>query len=409
VPPPPVFIVCNARSGSTLLRCLLDSHPEIACPGETRLAQLTASLLDVGTQLDGKRAGPAPSSAAPGAGPAARDVISGIVAPYLAERGKSVWCDKSLFTVDYLGQFAEVFPDARYVCLHRHAMDVIASGLEACRWGFRYYGFDEYIQRSTDNFVDALARYWLERTATIVSFEESGRAAAYRMRYEDLVGDPEDALAGLLEFLGVERAGPVINRMIADVFAADHGPGWGDHKMAMTTSIGSGSVGRGRAVPAMLIRPSRRSEMNEMLRALGYAEVTEDWNVSGSADAVLDAPSAAASRAPRVDRLVQGLLLPRLRTAPVADTPAADLVLTCGPGLRQRWRVDPKLKTITRLEDGAGEHGVQLTMRAEVLTDLLLRGVTVDSALRARMIRVTGGQAAGRQDAQRLLALLVTD
>jgi len=27
------------------------------------------------------------------------------------------------------------FPDARYVCLHRHAMDMIASGLEACRWG----------------------------------------------------------------------------------------------------------------------------------------------------------------------------------------------------------------------------------------------------------------------------------
>ena len=409
MPAPPVFILCNARSGSTLLRCLLDSHPEIACPGETRLAQLTASLLDVGTQLDGKRDGPVPSSAAPGAGHAARDVISGIVAPYLAQRGKSVWCDKSLFTVDYLGPFAEVFPDARYVCLHRHAMDVIASGLEACRWGFRYYGFDEYIQRSTDNFVDALARYWLERTARIVSFEESGRAATYRMRYEDLVGDPEGALAGLLAFLGVDRASPVIRRMIADVFAADHGPGWGDHKMAMTTSIGSGSVGRGRAVPAMLIPPRRRSEMNEMLRVLGYAEVTDDWNVSGSADAVLDPPSAAASRAPRVDRLVQGLLLPRLRSAPVADTPGADLVLTYGPGLRQRWRVDPKPKTITRLEDGADEHGVQMTMRAEVLTDLLLRGVTVDSALRARMIRVTGGQAAGRQNAQRLLALLVTD
>ena len=407
MPATPVFIVCNARSGSTLLRCLLDSHPEIACPGETRLAQLTASLLDVGTQLNGKPAGPAPSAAAPGAGAAAREVISGIVAPYLAQRGKSVWCDKSLFTVGYLGQFAEVFPDARYVCLHRHAMDVIASGLEACRWGFRYYGFDEYIQRSTDNFVDALARYWTERTTAILSFEGSGRAATYRMRYEDLVGEPEVALAGLLEFLGVEQAGPVIRRMIADAFAADHGPGWGDHKMAMTTSIGSGSVGRGRAVPAMLIRPRRRSEMNEMLGALGYAQVTDDWNVSGSADAVLDSPSAA--RAPRVDRLIRGLLLPRLRAVPEADAPAADLVLTCGPGLRERWRVDPKRRTITRLEDGTGERGIQMRMRAEVLMDLLLRGVTVDSALRARMITVTGGRAAARQDAERLLALLATE
>jgi hypothetical protein len=83
-------------------------------------------------------------------------------------------------------------------------MDMIASGLEACRWGFRHYGFDEYIQRSTDNFVDALARYWLERTATIVSFEQSGRAPAFRVCYEHLVSDPEGTLSGLLDFLQVD-------------------------------------------------------------------------------------------------------------------------------------------------------------------------------------------------------------
>jgi hypothetical protein len=32
LPTEPVFIVSNARSGSTLLRYLLDAHPDIATP-----------------------------------------------------------------------------------------------------------------------------------------------------------------------------------------------------------------------------------------------------------------------------------------------------------------------------------------------------------------------------------------
>ena len=31
----PVFVLCNGRSGSTLLRFLPDAHPELTCPPET--------------------------------------------------------------------------------------------------------------------------------------------------------------------------------------------------------------------------------------------------------------------------------------------------------------------------------------------------------------------------------------
>ena len=54
MPEQPIFIVCNARSGSTLLRCLLDCHPDIACPGETRLAQLISNFIDLHRQLGGE-------------------------------------------------------------------------------------------------------------------------------------------------------------------------------------------------------------------------------------------------------------------------------------------------------------------------------------------------------------------
>jgi len=31
----PVFVLCNGGSGSTLLRFVLDAHPDLACPPET--------------------------------------------------------------------------------------------------------------------------------------------------------------------------------------------------------------------------------------------------------------------------------------------------------------------------------------------------------------------------------------
>src|SRR5438067_867005 len=36
----PIFILSNPRSGSTLLRFLLDAHPSICCPGELRLGAI---------------------------------------------------------------------------------------------------------------------------------------------------------------------------------------------------------------------------------------------------------------------------------------------------------------------------------------------------------------------------------
>jgi len=43
----PVLVLCNGRPGSTLLRFLLDAHPDLACPPETNLPALCAQLAAV--------------------------------------------------------------------------------------------------------------------------------------------------------------------------------------------------------------------------------------------------------------------------------------------------------------------------------------------------------------------------
>ena len=42
---PPVFVLCCARSGSTLLRYMLDTHPDVCCPPELHLSDLCLKLM----------------------------------------------------------------------------------------------------------------------------------------------------------------------------------------------------------------------------------------------------------------------------------------------------------------------------------------------------------------------------
>jgi hypothetical protein len=145
-----VFVVCAGRSGSTLLRFLLDAHPDLACPPETRLPAMCAQLATVWQQL---ACAPAPKDRnqppVPGLAVARiRQTVNLMIGPYLAQRGKRRYCDKSLGAAEHVGVLREVFPGARFVCLYRHPMDVIASGIEACPWGLTGFGFDGYAASS---------------------------------------------------------------------------------------------------------------------------------------------------------------------------------------------------------------------------------------------------------------------
>src|SRR5271170_4885617 len=104
----PVFVLCNGRSGSTLLRFLLDAHPEVACPPETNLPALCAQLATVWSLIEG-----APLSANRGDEPpvvpdaaigGVRATMDSMMGPYLKRRNKKRYCDKSLGTA----RFAEL-------------------------------------------------------------------------------------------------------------------------------------------------------------------------------------------------------------------------------------------------------------------------------------------------------------
>jgi protein-tyrosine sulfotransferase len=137
-PDDPVFVLCAGRSGSTLLRFLLDAHPDLACPPETRLPWLARQLATAWTVIED--AGPTGQSGngnSPDAAISApvaeglRRSLDPMMSSYLRRRGKRRYCDKSLGAAQHAGLLLRIWPDARFICLYRHPMDVIASGIGA--------------------------------------------------------------------------------------------------------------------------------------------------------------------------------------------------------------------------------------------------------------------------------------
>ncbi len=84
----PVFVLCCGRSGSTLLRFLLDAHPDLACPPETNMAALCAQLASLWSLLAGAPLPVEPQDEPPVIPSAAiagiRQSLDLMVGPYLA-------------------------------------------------------------------------------------------------------------------------------------------------------------------------------------------------------------------------------------------------------------------------------------------------------------------------------------
>jgi hypothetical protein len=378
----PVFVLCNGRSGSTLLRFLLDAHPELACPPETNLPMLCVQLTTVWSLIEGgplsATRGDEPPEPPEAAIAGVRATIDRMIGSYLARRGKKRYCDKSLGTARYAELLLRVYPGARFICMYRHPMDVVASGIEACPWGLNGYGFEPYVAATPGNTVQALASFWADNVRATLAVEERFPDQCFRLRYEDLVADPERIADRLFEFLGVAAA-PGISQACFSGGRERFGPA--DHKIWYTSKISSDSVGRGWSVPSGMIAPEILGVINEMAGKLGYLAVDGGWGTteppadlrvpSASELAVQDSVPArrpvapAGDGSPRSERLGErlraGLADELVSTTgrPWGPHGSESFVVVAVPGGRgspaEYWHVDLRQQTVTRTGQEAQE------------------------------------------------------
>jgi hypothetical protein len=369
----PVFVVCAARSGSTLLRFLLDEHPDLVCPPETNIPALCAQLATVWSLIEGAPLSPERGEEPPEIPEAAiggiRHTMDQMVGSYLARRGGKRYCDKSLGTARFAELLLRVYPEAKFLCLYRHPMDVIASGIEACPWGLVSYGFEPYIAASPGNMVLALARFWADNTEAILAVEEKFPGSCHRVRYEDLVSDPEHAAGQIFGFLGVPPAPGITGRC----FTADRersGPA--DYKIWHTSSISTSSVGRGWFIPAAQMAAPVLDQVNALAGKLGYLQIDGQWGTTAvpgdmrvtDGEQAGAAPGESAAQQGTAADIERGAILvgERLRAglaglddrflhrwATCVTAPFGVVITPRGGAAGESgWRVDLATRTITR-------------------------------------------------------------
>ena len=200
MPPPMPIVVGVPRSGTTLLRMMLDAHPELAIPPETGFLPALADLEPTADPreaawriisgfhtwpdfaLDPDRLRQAILDAPPTAADAAR-----VFYRLYAERfGKPRYGDKTPTYGTEIDRLASLLPEARFLHIIRDGRDVVSS--------VRGLWF-----RAGDS-IESCARDWaarLARTRTLGS-----QVPCYlEVRYEKLVVEPEDTLRAICRFL----------------------------------------------------------------------------------------------------------------------------------------------------------------------------------------------------------------
>lgn len=417
------LIVGAPRSGTTLTRVMLDAHPEIGCPSEAGLPALMAHLAKVWWTVNAEQA-PAEMQGDPGArvevgephsprleaspkahvdkskGQDAPDLplamperarewivrtVEEPMAEYCAREGSAIYCDKSLDSVFHLSLVYELFPDARILLLFRHVMDTVVSGIEASPWGFNAYGYAPYVQAWPGNTVAALASYWLDHVEAALSWEKQHPECCHRVRYEDLVRQPEKTVAEIERFVGVSEDLSILRR----AFSGEPARGPGDYKVDYTTQVHAAAIGRGKRAPVSLLPPSLLKALNEKLEALGYDVLDHRWNMTERA---VDG-EGRGMWAQRLTELMGGI-----RIAHASDVGSFAVVAEDHQALR--WVVDPLTGTV---QQGDGEvTGVVIGTAADLV--LMLTGEeNLGVLLRSGRVRHLVGdqEEAARRDVMR--------
>ena len=213
--PPPLLVLGVSRSGTTLLRVMLDRNSLLAIPDESFFVPLLADrhvfkvdaddFLDDVSRLETVREWGVPldklRTRLTDGMPTAR-AIAAIYEVYAEGQGKPRWGDKTPMYMRHLRLLPRLFPRAQYVHLIRDGRDAAVSflslppGVAFETWGH---------PRSAADFACLWRR---EIKAARRLGRRLGSERYLEVRYEDLIADPESVLRTICAFAGLpfERA-----------------------------------------------------------------------------------------------------------------------------------------------------------------------------------------------------------
>ncbi|MET0326625.1 MAG: sulfotransferase, partial [Ilumatobacteraceae bacterium] len=228
------FLVGCGRSGTTLVRAMLDAHPDVAVPDEVAFviryarphyalhygwprrfdvgrcaALLTADASfrrwGLGTdQVAAALSDPAPATYA--------ETVRRLYAAAAAARGKPRYADKTPSHVLHLRRLARTFPESKFVHVVRDGRDV-AMSYRSVAWG-------------PSSVEEAALRWRRSVRRGRIDGRHLGADRYCEVRYEELVADPRTVMLELCRFLELPWDEAVLRHQerAADVIAATRFP-----------------------------------------------------------------------------------------------------------------------------------------------------------------------------------------
>ena len=230
----PAFILSTLRSGSTLLRVLLDSHSQIHAPQELHLRYLDVSIKskwavtamkEIGLDEEGLE----------------YLLWDRVLHRELTASGKRMLVNKTPNDVFIADRIKECWPDSRFIFLLRHPGAIVRSR--------------QNLRPNSDDSVETILRYGEALERAREGYD------GLTVRYEDLTTDPEAQTRRICEFLGLPWEAGMI-----DYGQHDHGryrAGLGDW---------AGKIRTGQVQPAEPPPPPHEipAELRPLCVAWGY-------------------------------------------------------------------------------------------------------------------------------------------
>jgi hypothetical protein len=250
----PVILLTYAYAGGGQVQELVNRDPALACTSGTGIlaACLQAALawrLIEGIEDDKPLTRLAAASV--------RALATGMLTAITGRTGARRWCETVTVEPDSAETFLEVFPATRFLCVHRCCPDVIFSVTRANPWGLAEPGFAAYTVTHPASTVAALAAWWANYAGAMLAFEKAHPESCLRVRYEDLVRQPDKTAAAIRAFLHLD-SGPAT----AGLAAGAEQPAFDGWDL--------GAPGCGAQMPVDQLPPQLAARVNAMHNHLGY-------------------------------------------------------------------------------------------------------------------------------------------
>lgn len=193
----PIFVIGMYRSGTTLLRYVLDSHSNLACPPESAFISQLDEMYNDERSIEGFTS----------LGFDQEHVLlrqrtfaAYFFEAYAKSHGKARWVDKSPIYVEHIDFIKKLFPTGRFLVLYRHPLDQVDSAVK--RGTISAKELAPFVEAGKDEDARIVhARYWANKAEEIGAFMAVEDYPCHPFLYEEMCAEPVRVLKEVFQFI----------------------------------------------------------------------------------------------------------------------------------------------------------------------------------------------------------------